>query len=129
MSRPDEFEILTEYLGRIIELLEDRLPERPKPPKLPTATQVVRNGLRKKWEQAFEHFYKRYPRKVAKQTAYQAWMALCPKEQDELRTKWVKVVSVLEARKATDWDGREQSKIPYPATFLRAEGFEDEDAD
>jgi hypothetical protein len=68
----------------------------------------------------FDEFWQLYPRKIAKATARKAWAKLTPEQQ-------------LMAAKAIDthceyWKAKETELefIPYPATWLNQERWEDE---
>lgn len=70
----------------------------------------------------FERFWSAYPRKKSKGDAFKAWRAL---ERDpQLLKRIVKAAGDL-----ASWHrerGTDPKYIPYPATWLRAWGWEDE---
>jgi hypothetical protein len=66
----------------------------------------------------FEDFWKQYPRRVAKKDAFRAWQRIKPDVHQKL-------MSALEQqRKSEHWSS--PSYIPYPATWLNGERWEDE---
>ena len=70
----------------------------------------------------FEKFWQAYPRKRSKGQAEKAWKSIKP--DDALITK---IISALEiARTSSDWLRDGGRYIPYPATWLRAKGWEDQ---
>jgi hypothetical protein len=72
---------------------------------------------------SFERFWAAYPKKRNKGDALKAWRALKPSE--ELVTA---ILAAVERAKASvQWRKDEGQFIPYPATWLRARGFEDEE--
>lgn len=71
----------------------------------------------------FERFWAAYPKKRNKGDALKAWRALKPSE--ELVTAIL--AAVERARESVQWRKDEGQFIPYPATWLRARGWEDEE--
>ena len=72
-------------------------------------------------DEKFERFWSAYPRKIAKGQAKQTWKKIKPSE-DLL----VKILSTLEvAKKQDQWIRDGGQYIPYPSTWLNAEGWED----
>jgi hypothetical protein len=72
-------------------------------------------------EEGFEQFWKVYPKKVAKGDARKAWKqtkAIRPPIAELLKT-------VYAARASKGWLKDEGEFIPYPATWLRGERWED----
>lgn len=70
----------------------------------------------------FQKFWNAYPKKKSKGNAERAWRALGPDEQ-----LIAKILQGIErARKTADWCKEEGQFIPYPASWLRARGWEDE---
>lgn len=67
----------------------------------------------------FDTFWRAYPNKVAKRAAMKAW------KQVGGAAKLVQILAVLELRRSDEWFHRNKTLIPYPATFLRGEDFED----
>lgn len=70
----------------------------------------------------FAEFYADYPRKIGKKDAEKAWNAL---KVTTLIANHIR--ETLNKRKREDWKGRQLKYIPYPAHFLRAEGFDEEE--
>lgn len=71
---------------------------------------------------AFDEFWAAYPKKKNKGDAEKAWKALKPKA-DLLKT----ILEAVEvAKRGDDWRKENGQFIPYPATWLRAKGWEDE---
>lgn len=72
--------------------------------------------------QGFEEFWKAFPKKVSKGSALKAWNKLRPGK--ELREK---IMAAIErAKKSEQWNRENGRFIPYPATWLHAQGWEDE---
>jgi len=72
--------------------------------------------------QSFETFWESYPRKISKGTARKAWLNLNP--SSELLTKMLS--SIRRAKTCDNWIREGGRYIPYPASWLNAEGWEDE---
>ena len=72
---------------------------------------------------SFERFWSAYPKKRNKGDALKAWRALKPSE--ELVTAIL--AAVERAKTSVQWRKDEGQFIPYPASWLRARGFEDEE--
>ena len=71
---------------------------------------------------SFERFWQAYPRKKSKGQAEKAWKSIRPDQVLVLR-----ILSALEIAKTSgDWLRDGGRYIPYPATWLRAMGWEDE---
>ena len=69
----------------------------------------------------FNEFWAIYPRKTAKKDARIAWAKLKP--SDELATQ---IIDHVAERAQTDLQWENKLHIPYPATFLNGERWEDE---
>jgi hypothetical protein len=69
----------------------------------------------------FELFWQAYPRKKSKGDAEKAWAGLHP---DDLL--FARVMKSVALAKSVSWIDKEDQYIPYPATWLRAKGWEDE---
>lgn len=70
----------------------------------------------------FEKFWGVYPKKRSKGDAEKAWNAMKPNEQLQDR-----IFDALErAKTSAQWQKDGGQFIPYPATWLRAKGWEDE---
>ncbi len=72
--------------------------------------------------QNFEKFWEVYPKKQSKGDAEKAFNAINP---DELLMEKI-LSAVLRAKTREDWMKEKGKYIPYPATWLRAKGWEDE---
>lgn len=70
----------------------------------------------------FELFWQAYPRKTAKKDAVKAWGQLDPDKA--LREKILD--SVAKQKYSAQWTRDNGQAIPYPASFLRGERWEDE---
>ncbi|MBK1727649.1 hypothetical protein CKO13_11630, partial [Halorhodospira neutriphila] len=73
-------------------------------------------------EGRFQRFWSIYPRRVAKADARRAWAQVDP---DEALTERI-CAAVEAASKSAQWRREGGRYIPYPATWLRREGWEDE---
>lgn len=70
----------------------------------------------------FEQFWRAYPRRVAKGDARKAWRQM----QAVLPPIAVVLQAVAAARASEQWRRNEGQFVPYPATWLRAERWDDE---
>lgn len=70
----------------------------------------------------FEKFWRAYPKKRARGQAEKAWAVLEPDEQLQLRI----LAAIDLAALSPDWRKEGGQFVPYPATWLRARGWEDE---
>ena len=70
----------------------------------------------------FEEFWKAYPRKKSKGDAEKAWNTLKPNA--DLLSRMLEAIA--RAAASADWTKDEGKFIPYPATWLRDKGWEDE---
>lgn len=70
----------------------------------------------------FEIFYKAYPKKRKPGDAEKAWNVIKP--DGELLKKMLDAISA--AKQTTDWTKEGGKFIPYPASWLRGKGWEDE---
>ena len=89
----------------------------------PLAQQVERKSfLTASLKNGFDLFWKEYPRRVSKGAAEKAWASLKPDEP------LVQIIleAVRRARETEQWKKESGQFIPYPATWLRAKGWEDE---
>jgi hypothetical protein len=69
----------------------------------------------------FETFWKVYPRKKKKGDARKAW-----KQTEKIRPPLDRLVkAVIVARATQNWRDEDGRWVPYPATWLRAEQWED----
>ena len=94
------------------------------------ASASVKKAQRTKFvKDLFENqFWKLYPRKRAKQDALKAFMTLFPPSasKEQCNRRWKNIVLHIDALVA---EGRPPDKIPYPATFLRRENFDEPPAE
>jgi hypothetical protein len=73
-------------------------------------------------KESFHRFWTAYPRKKSKGQAEKAWESIGPNEELLKR-----ILTALDhANVSTDWLRDGGRYIPYPATWLRAKGWEDE---
>lgn len=70
---------------------------------------------------SFGRFWEAYPRKASKGNAEKAWASLAPDEQLVGRI----LAAIERARTSEQWRSEGGKFIPYPATWLRARGWED----
>ncbi len=69
----------------------------------------------------FEPFWAAYPRKIGKFSAQKAWRKLSG------NTELVKrIMLALEQQKANNWMGKSNEFVPYPATWINGERWNDE---
>ena len=94
------------------------------------ASASVKKAQRTKFvKDLFENqFWKLYPRKRAKRDALKAFMTLFPPSvsKEQCNRRWKNIVLHIDALVA---EGRPPDKIPYPATFLRRENFDEPPAE
>ena len=76
----------------------------------------------KQTQDTFDAFWAAYPKKVSKGDARKAWKQIQP--DSELLTKMLTALG--RAKTCQSWMKDGGQYIPYPATWLRAEGWEDE---
>lgn len=75
------------------------------------------------WEQQFEEFYKKYPKKVKKQDV-KKWFR---KNQPSNELFSFMINKLEQFRGSTDWQKDGGSYIPYPSTWLKQKRWEDEE--
>lgn len=73
--------------------------------------------------ESFERFWSSYPKKRNKGDAWKAWKSLKP---DDALVSAI-LAAVERARESVQWRKDEGQFIPYPASWLRARGWEDEE--
>jgi hypothetical protein len=73
-------------------------------------------------EGSFELFWKEYPKKRSKGQARRAWKKIKP--DNELFNRIMS--ALIAAKKSREWARQDGEFMPYPATWLNAEGWEDE---
>ncbi len=82
--------------------------------------QLVRGTTRRTAEEVFDDFWKAYPRRVAKKEARKAWSRIKPEVYEQ-------IFAALETHKRQEqWMKDGGAYIPYPATWLNGERWEDE---
>lgn len=70
----------------------------------------------------FEHFWKEYPRKMAKKVAEKIWLRM--KVDDEL---FATIMTALDnQKKSNQWTQNKGQYIPHPTTWLNQERWNDE---
>ena len=78
------------------------------------------------WEE-FDEFWKNYPRRVSKGDARKAWI-----QTQSIRPPLHLLLESLErAKRSVDWhksdrEGNVGAYVPYPATWIRSEGWDNE---
>jgi len=82
----------------------------------------TKSNMSKQQQDAFENFWTEYPKKFNKGDARKAWKQIQP--SSELLTKMLSALG--RAKTCSRWKKDGGQYIPYPATWLRAEGWEDE---
>lgn len=70
---------------------------------------------------AFEEFWEAYPKKKSKGDAFKAWKQLRP--DADLRAHMLR--SVEQLSRSDDWRKESGKYVPYPASWIRAEGWLD----
>jgi len=88
----------------------------------PAGKKQKRCDMPKQMQDAFDAFWAAYPKKVSKGAARKAWKQIQP--DSELLAKMLAALG--RARTCQSWTKDGGQYIPYPATWLRAEGWEDE---
>ena len=78
--------------------------------------------LTKKQQALFDAFWKAYPKHKSKGQAEKAWLSINPGEQ----LLAAMVATIERAKTSEEWQREGGQYIPYPATWLRAKGWEDE---
>jgi hypothetical protein len=86
--------------------------------------ETVRRNRHVRKGASFAKFWSLYPRKKSKGDAEKAWKAINPDEQLQDRMNH----ALERATTSAEWRKDGGQFIPYPATWLRAKGWEDEDA-
>lgn len=71
---------------------------------------------------AFDRFWKAYPKKKSKGDAKRAWKKIKPDEQLQDRIHR----AIERAKTSVDWTKDNGKWVPYPASWLNAEGWEDD---
>lgn len=82
----------------------------------------AKTGLAEVRFSLFERFWKEYPKKKSKGDAEKAFKAIKPSEQ-LLETM---ISTIKQAKTSEEWTKEGGRFIPYPASWLRAKGWEDQ---
>jgi len=99
-----------------------RIPDGPSPLPLPLPSPLPLPLPSQATSKDFDLFWTAYPKKVSKGAAKKAWDYIIHK-----RPPTDKIVSAIEAQKLTaDWQKNGGQFIPHPATWLRANGWEND---
>lgn len=70
----------------------------------------------------FDVFWKHYPRKIAKGDARKAW-----RQTERLRPELrIILLAIAKAKETEQWRKESGQFVPYPATWLRGERWDDE---
>lgn len=86
----------------------------------PISAHAAKNQQHEAADDGFAAFWLAYPRKVAKADAVKAWKRVKPKDRPA-------VMAALDVQKASDGWTKDGGKfIPYPASWIRAERWMDE---
>uniref|UniRef100_A0A6H1ZCX0 DUF1376 domain-containing protein n=1 Tax=viral metagenome TaxID=1070528 RepID=A0A6H1ZCX0_9ZZZZ len=86
-----------------------------------TETETEKTIAQKSTE-VFDQFWSDYPKKRSKGDAEKAWARIKPTQHTSDKI----FISLSQAKKSNDWLKESGKYIPYPATWLRAKGWEDE---
>jgi hypothetical protein len=89
------------------------------------ASTELKNGeltVKKRLEKDFALFYNTYPKKRKKGDAEKAFKKLNPNQELLL----LLLNAIEQAKKSEEWQEQNGKFIPFPATWLRAKGWEDE---
>jgi hypothetical protein len=98
------------------------LPSEPSEPNLPNHPPIVPQSKKTAQPEGFAEFWNLYPKKKNKGDAEKAWKAVNP--DADLRKKITAAIG--RARGTHDWLKQNGQFIPYPASWLRAKGWEDQ---
>jgi hypothetical protein len=75
----------------------------------------------------FDEFWAIYPKKVSKQTAFQAWRRIAPDENVTPDQMTDKIIAAVKAHKLSrQWRSDAGKFIPHPTTWLKGRRWEDE---
>ncbi len=80
---------------------------------------IEENRKEKQYSEDFEKFYAAYPKKKAKPIALKAWL----KHKPDIN---VVLKSLIMHKKSEQWTIDKGKYIPYPASWIKAEGWNDE---
>ena len=84
--------------------------------------EIQRGAISRDLADPFDEFWRAYPRRLAKGDARKAWQ-----QTARIRPPLETIVAAIAAQKQSDqWKRDGGQFIPYPATWLRAERWDDE---
>ena len=87
-----------------------------------TSPRAKEPSPKERHEETFKEFWSAYPKKRSKNDALKAWLKLKPDT-----ALFEKIMSAIaEFKGSHDWQREDGQFIPYPASWLRAGGWEDE---
>jgi hypothetical protein len=87
----------------------------------PTPSSPSSSSKKKEYSDEFVFFYKAYPKKVAPDAAWKAWL-----KRNGDRPPLEKIIKVLEWQKTNEWKNTEKKYIPHPATWINSGRWNDE---
>ena len=91
-------------------------------PEETTPVLIPKSDIKNITEEQFEEFWKAYPRKSGKGNARKAWAKISPS-----KALFQKIMTALEsAKRCEQWKREKGQFIPYPATWLNGERWEDD---
>jgi hypothetical protein len=76
-----------------------------------------------KYSDGFEKFWNAYPKKKSKDDAWRRWNTIKPNEEDVQKI----LIAIEQQKKSKGWLKDGGQFIPYPATWLNAGGWKDEE--
>jgi len=82
-------------------------------------------AARAEWREAFDLFWKAYPRKTGKAPALASWEKRCPKTVEECQPMFDWIDAGLAACIAGEWKDREDRFVPHASTWLNQRRWED----
>jgi hypothetical protein len=75
-------------------------------------------------ESEFDRFWIIYPKKKSKGDAEKAWKQIKPNPTEEFTS--MIIAKLLKLKRCPEWTKEDGQFVPYPATWLRAKGWNDE---
>lgn len=86
-----------------------------------SSSNSISNSSKEEKDARFDEFWDEYPRKVGRAEAKRRWARLdCDSMADQV------LIGLRRCKASRDWKGRDAKFLPYPATWLNAEGWSDE---
>ena len=110
---------LRELVAEVRAIREALTAERPKPSRRATP-----KGTDAEWSEAFNLFWDEYPRRVARQAAYLAWLRIEQRGQEGFDAVMAGLDLWRERWKA---EGTEDRYVPHAATWLNQRRYADAD--